>query len=343
MSPSLNFPSVNINVGPRQDLPSLRTQPSSSTLLKVLTGLTLPSTTFNAPPPPPPSPSATRWLTALISSPLQWLPVDTHDEILAQAAARLSERCGRTAVGTFQRTFQIPGLDTAITLQEPALTADNLGLKTWASAYLLAKQLPSLFQKKEKSYYYDRVLELGAGTGLVGIAAAALLHHASLVVLTDLDEIVGNLSGNVERNQSMLCTRCCVDVLDWRDYDQGNGITVEDKEVEEESQDPIAGRFDLILAADPLYSPEHPRLLVNVVVAKLRRTRAARVFVGIPLRNGYQAERDDFKDRMCGAGFVVENEGDEVGWDDWAQKDGGAEVRCWWSLWMWGKMNASMD
>lgn len=98
-------------------------------------------------------------------------------------------------------------------LQEPALTGDNLGHKTWAASYLLVKRLPRLAhllpflslatinnQAQAQAPGPSSVLELGAGTGVVGLAFVALFP--SLVTLTDLPAITPSLSTNAHSNAS---------------------------------------------------------------------------------------------------------------------------------------------
>jgi hypothetical protein len=281
----------------------------------------------------------------VIASPLSWLSEEEQETIRDTASERISERCGRSARGEMQRVFRIPvapsqrtephlfasavsspgssGANTPtlqeeedhkaveITLNEPALTADNLGLKTWASSYLLSKRLAMLDLPVA-----SRALELGAGTGLVGLAAAATLGIE--VLLTDLPEIVPNLKRNIETNRH-LGVEVQAEVLDWRNV-----------------PDPLPKQedtFELVMAADPLYSSEHPKLLVDMVKVWLRKSPQARAVVEMPLRDGYQAERNDFRRRMLDGGLVIADEGTETGWDDWGEK--GGEVRCWWSVWRW--------
>jgi predicted nicotinamide N-methyase len=69
-----------------------------------------------------------------------------------------------------------------------------------------------------------RVLELGAGTGLLGLAAAALWR--ANVVMTDLPLFQDNLLHNIRNNCSLLGERganVSCDVLDWTDSE--NGLT----------------------------------------------------------------------------------------------------------------------
>jgi len=206
------------------------------------------------------------------------------------------------------------------------MTEDNLGLKTWTSSLLLAKRLPALRRllptfEGGQPRSRPRVLELGAGTGLVGIAAACLWEAS--VTLTDLPEIVGNLEQNVQRNALRIeasCGTATVRALDWSD----------DSQIPEDENE----RFPLILAADPLYSPEHPKMLSETVGRWLCRTREARFILELPLRHAYDDEREDLKRRLREQGLQVEAEGEETGYDDWQGRDGEMiEVRCSWTVW----------
>jgi len=88
-----------------------------------------------------------------------------------------------------------------LTIREPPITGDSLGLKTWGSSYVLAKLLPQLAQEylSHTDLGAKRVLELGSGTGLLGLAAACFWN--THVTLTDLPAIMPNLVYNVESNR----------------------------------------------------------------------------------------------------------------------------------------------
>lgn len=214
------------------------------------------------------------------------------------------------------RTFRIPlpSETLELTIHEPTLTADNLGLKTWASSYLLSKRLLQL----PLPHFAPgaRILELGSGTGLVGLSAAGTWDVP--VLLTDLPEIVPNLRRNVDANRAILKSKVDVAVLDWRDDAGGR------KECE---------KFDVVLAADPIYSPEHPALVAGMVDVWMKKGPQARAVVEIPLRDGFGREREGFKECMSAKGLVVLEQGVETGFDDW----GNGEVQCWWSVWGWGE------
>lgn len=133
------------------------------------------------------------------------------------------------------RTWIVPASATLpelrVDIREPPLTGDNLGLKTWGTAFAIVKKLEELGNK-----YFDhllvftpepglgterlgtRVLELGSGTGLVGISAGAI--WGANVLLTDLPEIQENLLFNISKNALMVeCMGGSIngDILDWKD------------------------------------------------------------------------------------------------------------------------------
>lgn len=174
------------------------------------------------------------FLSSIIKSSLVWL--DTNDErevIWEEASKRMSERCGRTgmshllrgpigrtakeltpatAMGEIIRQWPFESQDHAsfsLAIREPPLTGDSLGLKTWGSSYALA-QLLHEFAAGPLAHLFlpganpmaDEVLELGSGTGLLGLAAACIWKAS--VILTDLPTIMPNLAHNASLNQEVV-------------------------------------------------------------------------------------------------------------------------------------------
>ena len=282
-----------------------------------------------------------------------WIEDDEQKEQIWEAASqRLSERSGRTAMGAITRSFAIPlapivrsdtlpqisttsnGLsqkfdDNAmvqLTLYEPPMTSDNLGLKTWASSYLLAKQLCFLRQYIPDLESGVSILELGAGTGLVGMAAALVFERHT--ILTDLPEIVPNLEQNARSNSEAISScggTVSAAVLDW----------TRPNELELNSFDGSPNSFPLIVVADPIYSSDHPRMLVDAIKCHLSTDANARLVIELPLREAYADERQDLRDRLAEIGLRIIEQGEEVGYDDWSAGQGEelSEVRCWWSVW----------
>ena len=327
------------------DLPQIYTKPSAKDLLHALSLLSL----------QPPSwdeeikglklatdrrqiasEGVPKYLTSIVSNELKWIRDEAErEEIWDQASLRLAQRSGRTGMPAISRTFTIPTHTghVQISLHEPSLTEDHLGFKTWASSYMLAKRLCGMELPPPKDGQH-RILELGSGTGLVGMAAAAVLKAD--VLLTDLPEIEINLSNNVSQNLDMIELEggsATTAVLDWTNPK----LAASSSSV---NTDDLASfkPFPVILAADCIYSAEHPALLVNAVTPWLERSPEARLILEVPLRegHGYENEREDLRQRLAVLGLEVLEQGQEVGYDDW----GGVgselqEVPCWWSIWRW--------
>ena len=126
------------------------------------------------------------------------------------------------------------------------------------------------------------MLELGSGTGLVGLTAAAILfrsHRVARVVLSDFDtDALSNLQHNVKLNSIVIGDDVTVERLDWG--------TTSDRD----------GRYDVILGADLCFEPQHA-LLLHRAVSTLLAFPTSRdpdpVFeLVLPLRRTHQAELD---------------------------------------------------
>jgi predicted nicotinamide N-methyase len=117
----------------------------------------------------------------------------------------------------------------------------NSGLGTghtaWDGSIVLAKFLEHSGAVRPGA----AVLELGAGTGLVSVACAAL--GARRVWLTDLDYALGNAGVNVERNAAYAGDVCSCLELDWAA--PARGLVA------------LAGeKIDLAVAADVIWVPD---------------------------------------------------------------------------------------
>ncbi|KFY36694.1 hypothetical protein V495_07673 [Pseudogymnoascus sp. VKM F-4514 (FW-929)] len=202
------------------------------------------------------------------------------------------------------------------------MTADNIGFKTWGTALIVAQKvlpfipsrLPHLFPPSTPSV--PSVLELGAGTGLLGLAAAAL--WGTEVVMTDLPAIVPNLARNAEFNEVAIAQHggsAKTDVLDWSSMGPGE-------------------EYDLVIAADPLYEPEHPIWLAGAIDGRLSHNEGARALVGFPLRDKTtEGFGEVLRREMGGRGFELLEEGREEGFDDWEVNGERGRVLCWWGVW----------
>ncbi|CAL8583544.1 Protein-lysine N-methyltransferase rrg1 [Xanthoria parietina] len=318
------------------DLPQLYTRPSSASLLSTLGRLKVQPAAWGdiAAASQLDEANLPRYLTSIIASSLAWIEEESvREEIWEAASSRLSERSGRTAIPSMSRTFSIPTSTTSsvsITLREPSLTADNLGHKTWLASYLLAKRLPSLVPYLPAFERGGQVIELGAGTGLVGVAIAAMFDVH--VQLTDLPAIVPNLRANVTANSlSITQGSTSVGELDWS---SSPDCCIEQHEA-----------YDVVVAADPLYSPQHPAWLVATIGCVLKRDLAARVVIELPLREAYAPEIRELKSRMAESGLMTLVQGTERGFEDWEENQRGmekTEVDCWWAVWRWRPLSPTL-
>ncbi|OLL27147.1 Protein-lysine N-methyltransferase rrg1 [Neolecta irregularis DAH-3] len=247
------------------------------------------------------SPDSWGWLITVVSSDLAWIEDDVQKELIWESTSRrISERCGRCALPAMTRIFKIfPTLEIA--LHEPSWTSDNLGLKTWGASFVLSKKLDQILPSNPR-----HILELGSGTGLVGLTAAALRPN-SPVLLTDLPEIVLNIVKNIDLNHSSHGGNAKARILNWLDKTTWGAET-----------------FDLIIASDPIYSEKHPSTLLSVVEELLE---TGGIFISIyPLRQAYASEIRDFETRMKKM-FTIEGAGEESAFDDWDH-----EVQFRWSI-----------
>lgn len=179
-----------------------------------------------------------------------------------------------------------------IQVHEGSLSYSAIGFQTWNSAPLLCRRLvrdsfeffPHLISERRQpcdangnskaSRKSLKVLELGSGTGLVGLTAGHVLASilswlGSLVsidveiILTDYHpEVLHNLRSNLELNKTRFtlpenCTsslKVQVMKLDWREL-EGSALVAAG----------LTGAFDVILGSDLVYEPEHAIWASNAV------------------------------------------------------------------------------
>lgn len=158
----------------------------------------------------------TAYLSTIVGSGLAWIDDEEDREaIWTEASQRFSERSGRAGMGEMIRRWPFENNEYSpfeLAIREPAMTGDNIGLKTWGSSYLLAQMLHTIrstsfshLLPKQNDAVRPVVLELGSGTGLLGLAAAAIWQ--THVILSDLPEIMPNLMYNADCNRQILQDR----------------------------------------------------------------------------------------------------------------------------------------
>lgn len=127
-----------------------------------------------------------------------------HDESDEGEEKEENQHTSSLALLEIDQHHSLHSINATITIRE--LRSRGLSFQLWPAASSLVSLLdhnPSLLlsplQLKQTPL---KILELGSGTGLVGIAAAALLR--AHVTLTDLPNVLPNLQFNTELNSSVI-------------------------------------------------------------------------------------------------------------------------------------------
>ena len=162
------------------------------------------------------------------------------------------------------------------------------GWRVWPCALLLSCWIARHHQHVKLTH--SRVLELGCGLGLPGLAAAAL--GAKSVTLTDC---LPRLLETVRRSALINVSSKIIQVsqLDWdvevplecvEDFSTEQGVKLEQENLQDDHQplDPST-QFDLIVASDVVYSMRHAQQLPRVIIR--RAEHGARVCMLVPVRS----------------------------------------------------------
>ena len=259
------------------------------------------------------------------------------------------------------RTFSIPSPNGPITinLEAPAVTAQNLVLEAWSSSHILTQHLqeitPDLDPALQSLHKHQRqgsqandddttdgannsfhppisgvgVLELGAGVGLVGLAASSL--WSTPVALTDLVPIVEPLASNIQLNAKTLAATggsASAGALDWDEPDTLTLHSSTHPQTLRASKLRPEEKPKIILAADVIYYEDHPRALTNVIFAWLSPSQTARLVIAYPLRVAYLDQIRELWERLERGGMVSIREGRARAGDNWDDEE---EIE--WCVW----------
>ncbi|KAI0344246.1 hypothetical protein BDW22DRAFT_1419267 [Trametopsis cervina] len=221
---------------------------------------------------------AVRWLTALVSQATLLEDPSAEMDLAAQDAASLLAICaGAASAGNRQRVFVFSNASyieySDIKVRINDLSLDNqdyssMGAQTWGGACLLADmivQTPLDFGLTAHTGKQPRILELGAGTGLVGLTAAKLIESwgsTAQVVLTDFQpSVLRNLANNVAENFIALTTGDITISSHYLDWSNPPNPLVP----------PFEQQFDVIYGADIIYEIDHARWIKTCVEKFLRK------------------------------------------------------------------------
>ncbi|CAG8837732.1 2418_t:CDS:2, partial [Gigaspora margarita] len=248
--------------------------------------------------------NAIDWLTKLIASPLDWINVDLQrEEIIERAAKCIAAACGKVASGPIIRDWSFPappGSNKPITLKirDSTLLDDDVGFKTWGAAYLLAKRCTSGQAMPLDKIQSTSILEIGTGTGLVGLTCAMI--GCPSVLLTDYHlNVLSNVAYNVNLNQLQNIVK--VEKLDWKEV--ANGVKQE-----------LQQNFDIIVGADIVYEVAHANWISKVIKQYMKKDGI--FYLMVPLRPTHTLEIELFERCMEEQGFFLQYRQDQQGLDD---------------------------
>ncbi|KAI1855579.1 hypothetical protein JX265_005982 [Neoarthrinium moseri] len=227
---------------------------------------------------------ATRWLTGFIARAeglALWSSEDACESAIEQASYVLAsfstaveEELDEEDAGIIRQfSFKLgppsgdepPAVVEVHLLDKPISTgADHtdVGLQSWGASIVFSDLLcgsPERFGLRSLGSA-PHILELGAGTGLVGLTLAKLLPSLGFpgarVVATDyhpavLDNLRGNIASNFAAETSTPMEAC---LLDWS---------------APSFEAPLDKKADLIVATDVIYAPEHATWLRDCVAKYL--------------------------------------------------------------------------
>lgn len=257
----------------------------------------------------------------------------------------MTDRHGQTLKVHISDSQQI-----GISIVEPkGSVSDNLSLSTWGASFILANQLYKIdvsetLAASNNSTTKDSsnanassntdalnatILELGAGTALVGLTAALLWKRNA--ILTDLPAIVAGTAATVEANATALAAskvNVTCGSLDWfhptnLSFHKASAGDIPDL-------DHSSHKFPIILAADVVYDEEHPDLLLQTVTTWLAPGRGSRFVLAYVLRHAYLDVIRDLWEKFEAAGLECVEEGQTTGdasWDEMAPYE--------WCSWRW--------
>ncbi|KAF8529393.1 putative methyltransferase-domain-containing protein [Gautieria morchelliformis] len=253
---------------------------------------------------------AVRWLTGFIARSEQWADKE-HDNrvhVVEEAAALLALSADTQADGTLARQFSFAvdgGGNIVVELKDESYEQDHesVGLQTWGSACVLAEMVcadpgrylgfDSQTSRGEEHQRTIRILELGAGTGLLSMVMAKLqllpwvreLDVQIDVVATDFHPaVLENLQENVAHNFNLSVDMVRVEKLDW-----AYTPTIHERD-----------KFDVILAADVIYDKCHGTLIKNCAAKMLRCGKGSIMWLIVPIRPTRTGELEGLDNVFCG-------------------------------------------
>ncbi|KAI0222108.1 hypothetical protein L0F63_007319 [Massospora cicadina] len=225
--------------------------------------------------------------------------------LLDQLSGLVALFSGRAASRERVVTFEIRGCRFKI--REPSYADSDLGWQTWPAGILLASYI-----SKTEPRVGRPTLELGCGTGLVGVASA-LWNPGSEHYLTDYHEnVLTNVAKTLALNGSP--PNVAVHKLDWDWFERDFISWGSDPQLD--FWNPFMGTFKIIYAADVLYQLRHASSVPRVIKAFLAPSEkgvhnartdndVSKAYVLIPIRSTHLHDTNTFERELTSQGLTV--------------------------------------
>ena len=253
------------------------------------------------------------WLTALISHLQKRLSnggdvLEALETLLDDAAALLAIFAGTASAGKLTRTFTFGHPPSPlIHVQVTDIPLENqdyttLGAQTWGGAHILSEtiiQNPHRFGlhpgQASRSTGRLKILELGAGTGLVSLTVyryLASLQLCAAIRSTDFNSLIlDNLAHNISINKLAMPESRDLEIscesLDWSNPDAANPD--------------LFNSVDLVLGADVIYEELHACWIRTCLEKFMRKPQPGSVYQPVfhlvtPLRPTHTFESSTIED-----------------------------------------------
>lgn len=257
------------------------------------------------------------WLLKIIRRGEEWIEEVSSEEdydlleeernrrifVVEQSSSLVASLSETSESGSISRPLTLP---TSNPLSSPlniilhdALPSDtdpsSVGVQSWGASIILAKMMakdPERFGMNQLNGG-GRMLELGAGTGLLSLVWRGMLEKLSeeskeeqlssatdststTIVATDYHPtVLSNLSHNISLNTHADSLPIQVLKLDWSAIHSSLNFANTSTKSELVLPTPFDSKFDTLLAADVVYGPEHALWLKSCAICFLKKPTAS--------------------------------------------------------------------
>jgi len=224
-----------------------------------------------------------KYRETFIKTIIEWLEKHENTEVNSRWYELIVDLASR---GSYEQDwchtiYILDNNQSVIHRQSTALLSHGLtGLSSWPASICLGDYL------MERKYLLEnkRIIELGAGSGLLGLALLKYSEEILSYTFTDYSPMILNLlreNSLLNFSEDQLDKRVKIEELDWNQYS-----------IDKSDQD----CFDLILAADVVYDPSVIDNLVKTIKILLQTNKQCSAYIANAIRN--ESTYDQFRQAL---------------------------------------------